>query len=267
MSLMWGCHKCCRHIKIVLRTIRAVCYCLVAKSCPTRHLCPWDFPGKNTGVGCHFLLQGIFLTQGLNPCLLPCSQVLYHLSHQGSLYWSCCVCVSCSVMSDSATPRTVTQEAPVSMEFSRQEYWCGLPFPSPGDLPNPGIKPQSPALQADSLPSEPPGKPILELLAHYKYSSIVTDVSCYFSPIWFLCIWAWKQPQCMGSRITHTAMYAGLHEPMAGLLISVCIQKKITTCSHPITPLYLPSQCILASNLDLLIRFSSSSEIFSQFRP
>jgi len=45
------------------------------------------------------------------------------------------------------------------MEFSRQEYWSGLPFPSPGDLPNPGIKPGSPALQADSLLSEPPEKP------------------------------------------------------------------------------------------------------------
>ena len=43
------------------------------------------------------------------------------------------------------------------MEFSRQEYWSGLPFPSPGDLPNPGIKPRSPTLQADALPSEPPG--------------------------------------------------------------------------------------------------------------
>ena len=48
--------------------------------------------------------------------------------------------------------------APLFMEFSRQEYWSGLPFPSPGDLPNLGIKPRSPALQADSLLSEPPGK-------------------------------------------------------------------------------------------------------------
>ena len=46
------------------------------------------------------------------------------------------------------------------MEFSRQEYWRGLPFPSPGDLPDPGIDPRPPTLQADSLPSEPPGKPI-----------------------------------------------------------------------------------------------------------
>ena len=49
-----------------------------------RLLCPWDFPGKNTGVGCHFLLQGIFPTQGSNPGLLHCRQTLYPLSHQGS---------------------------------------------------------------------------------------------------------------------------------------------------------------------------------------
>ena len=58
-----------------------------------------------------------------------------------------------------ATPWTVAHQAPPSMEFFKQEYWSGLPFPSPGDLPHPGIKPGSPALQADALPSEPPGKP------------------------------------------------------------------------------------------------------------
>ena len=57
-----------------------------------------------------------------------------------------------------ATPWTVAYQAPQSMEFSRQEYWSGLSFPSPGDLPNPGIKPGSPSLQADALLSEPPGK-------------------------------------------------------------------------------------------------------------
>ena len=55
-----------------------------------------------------------------------------------------------------ATPWTVAHQAPPSMGFSRQEYWSGLPFPSPGDLPNPGIEPRSPALQADYLTSEPP---------------------------------------------------------------------------------------------------------------
>ena len=57
------------------------------------------------------------------------------------------------------TPRTVAYHAPLSVGFSRQEYWSGLPFPSPGDLPNPGIEPGSPTLQGDALPSEPPGKP------------------------------------------------------------------------------------------------------------
>ena len=52
------------------------------------------------------------------------------------------------------TPWTVACQAPLSKGFSRQEYWSGLPFPSPGDLPNPGTEPGSPALQADSLPTE-----------------------------------------------------------------------------------------------------------------
>ena len=53
----------------------------------------------------------------------------------------------------------VAYQAPPSIGFSMQEYWSGLPFPSPGDLPDPGIKPGSPALEADALTSEPPGKP------------------------------------------------------------------------------------------------------------
>ena len=57
-----------------------------------------------------------------------------------------------------ATPWVVALQAPLSMEFSRQEYWSRLPFP-PGDLPNSGIKPTSPALHVDYLPTEPPGKP------------------------------------------------------------------------------------------------------------
>ena len=56
-----------------------------------------------------------------------------------------------------AIPWTVAHQAPPSTEFSRQEYWSGLPFPSPGDLPDPGIEPGSPAFQADALTSEPPG--------------------------------------------------------------------------------------------------------------
>ena len=58
-----------------------------------------------------------------------------------------------------ATPWTVAHQAPLSMGFSRQEYWSGLPFPSPRDLPNPEIKPRSPAFQTDASTSEPSRKP------------------------------------------------------------------------------------------------------------
>ena len=72
------------------------------------------------------------------------------------------VCVGCSVMSDSATPWTVAHQALLSMGFSRQEYWSGLPFLSPGDLPNPGIKPAFPVsstLAGEFFTTEPSGKP------------------------------------------------------------------------------------------------------------
>ena len=117
--------------------------CLDAQSCPT--LCDpmdcsslgssvhGDSPGKNTGVGCHALLQGIFPTQGSNPGLLHCRQILlYCLSHQGS-------------------PRILEW---VAYPFSRGSSW-------PRNLPDSGIKLGSPALQADSLPTELPGKPLL----------------------------------------------------------------------------------------------------------
>ena len=74
-----------------------------------------------------------------------------------------------------ATPWTVAHQAPLSMGFSKQEYWSGLPFPSPGDLPNPGIKPGSPALQADALSSEPPGKP------HEAEVDVFLEFSCFLN--------------------------------------------------------------------------------------
>ena len=61
------------------------------------------------------------------------------------------------------TPWTVAYQAPPSMGFPKQEYWNGLPFPSPGDLPGQGVEPESPALQVHALPSEPPGKSKLKL--------------------------------------------------------------------------------------------------------
>ena len=68
-------------------------------------------------------------------------------------------------MSDSLQPHGLHQVLP-SMEFSRQEYWSGLPFPSPGNLPDPGIEPWSPALEADALTSEPPGETMTNLDAY-----------------------------------------------------------------------------------------------------
>ena len=74
-------------------------------------------------------------------------------------------------MSDSfATPWTVAYQAPPSMGFSRQEYWSVLPFPSPGDLLDPGIEPGYPEFQADALTSEPPGKPPLFSIPSFKKS-------------------------------------------------------------------------------------------------
>ena len=86
----------------------------------------WNSPGQNTGVGSRSLLQGIVPTQGSNPGLPHCRQILYQLSHQGS-------------------PRILE--------------WVAYPLLQ-GDLPSPGIKPGSPELQADSLPAELPGEPL-----------------------------------------------------------------------------------------------------------
>ena len=96
---------------------------------------------KNTEVSCHALLQGTFLTQGLNPRLMPPALAGGSLPLAPFGKPSIRVCVNWLVMSNSATPWTIAHQAPLPRRFSRQEYWKRLPFPSPGDLPNPGIKP------------------------------------------------------------------------------------------------------------------------------
>ena len=95
-------------------------------------------------------------------------------------------------MSDSlfwlfVTPWTVAYQAPLSMGFSRKEYWSGLPFPSPGSPPNPGIKPRCPALQPDALPSEPPGKSSVCYCRYYN-----SECLCAYSCISHSdhCLWA-----------------------------------------------------------------------------
>ena len=79
--------------------------------------------------------------------------------------------VNLPVESDSMTPWTVAHQAPLSMAFPRQEYWSGLPFPSPGDLSDPGIEPRSPVLQTDSLLPEPTENQVLKGLAKWFSSS------------------------------------------------------------------------------------------------
>ena len=78
------------------------------------------------------------------------------------------------------TPWTVARQAPLSMGFSQQEYSTGLPFPTPGDLPNPGIKSGSPALQADSLPTEAPGKPVYTSAHVYTHPFVYLIIDVYF---------------------------------------------------------------------------------------
>ena len=117
---------------------------------PTRLPRPWDSPGKNTGVGCHFLLQ--------------CMKV----KSESEVAQSC---------PTPAIPWTAAHQAPPSMGFSRQEYWSRVPLPSPGDLPDPEIEPMSPMLQADALPSEPPEKLCLRVLHKTKTKVIATMIS------------------------------------------------------------------------------------------
>ena len=110
---------------------------------PPRLLCPWNFPSKNTGVGCHFLFQEIFPIQGSNLCLLHWHMDSFTTEPPGAILL---LCWSLRHVQLFVTPWTVAHQAPLSMRFLRQEYWSGLPFPFPGDLPNPEIKPVSPAL-------------------------------------------------------------------------------------------------------------------------
>ena len=90
-----------------------------------------------------------------------------------TLQCTCMPSLSCPTL---WTPWTVAYQTPLSMGFSRQEDWSGLTFPPPGDPPDPGIEPGSPALQADSLSSEPPGKPYLKF--KFKNSNLqYTDLN------------------------------------------------------------------------------------------
>ena len=150
---------------------------------PTRLFCSWDLPSTDLDGG----------TEATDETQCVCAQCaqIQKLSAKKSMVWGshCCsaICArpqwrlpfgpglgfqlpseksKCQLLSCVqlfGTPWTVAHQALLSMEFSWQEYWSGLPFPSSGDLPDPGIEPRSPALQAGSLPSEPLGKPLKQL--------------------------------------------------------------------------------------------------------
>ena len=108
--------------------------------------------GKKAGVGCHALLQGSPWARD-RACVSCVSCIAGGFFPAEPFSFPP---VTCSVVSDSfVTPWTIAHQTPLSMGLSRQEYWSGSPFPSPGDLPDPGIEPGSPALQVDSLLSEP----------------------------------------------------------------------------------------------------------------
>ena len=104
--------------------------------------------------------EGLWWTL-FSPFSLTKGKKWFGCSHEDSLVYACAL--SHSVVSDSLWPHGRSLPD-FSWGFSRQEYWSGLPCPPPGDLPNPGIEPRSPTLQADSLLSEPPGKPKISSL-------------------------------------------------------------------------------------------------------
>ena len=117
---------------------------------------PWGQKESDTTEHTHIYMCCIFFIHSFNG-YLGCIHILTIVN--GAAKNKECIKVKVLVtqsMSDSATLKIVARQAPLSIGFLIQEYWSGLPFPSPGDLPKPGIKPRSPTLQVDSLPPEPP---------------------------------------------------------------------------------------------------------------
>ena len=122
-----------------------------------------------------------------------------------------------SVMSNCfLTPWTVAWQTLLSMEFSKQEYWSGLPFLFPGDLPNPGIKPRPPALQADSLPTEPPGKPFCVYRVTYSEYFLQVKIIKYVT----FCIWLIS----LSTVFPHCSIYHYLN-PFYGWIIFHCLYR------------------------------------------
>ena len=119
------------------------------------------------------------------------------------------------------TPWTAAHQTPLSMRFSRQGYWSGLPFPSPGDLPNPGIEPGSPALQADSLPTKLQGKPVYSSLTNSfgEGNGTPLQYSCLENPMdggaWWAEVHGVAKSRIRLSDFTFTFHFHALKKEMA----------------------------------------------------
>ena len=145
---------------------------------PTRLPRPWDSPGKNTGVGCYFLLRcmkvKVKLLSRVRLLVTPWTaayQVPPSMGSSRQEYWSGVPLpspLSRLVTSNFVTLWTVACQTPVSMRFPRVDYLNGLSCPPPGDLPNPGIKPVAAALAGRFFPTEPPGKSLFSHCQHEK---------------------------------------------------------------------------------------------------
>ena len=152
---------------------------------------------------------------------------------------------SYSVVSDSFQPHGLTaDQGPPSMEFSRQEYWGGLPFPFPGDLPDPGIKPRSPALRADALPSEPPGRP--QGQREYVSFGILWEAGRLVG--WRLFAWGWGHAQQLGLPPSIVGLFSLQRLPSLDWQ-----QGSFEPCQDALTndfssPQFEPGECLLPVN-------------------
>ena len=139
--------------------------------------CTWEGHPQRTARGCPFWAGWGLRWNPIKVISPVCSRQQHCVGIPLKVFWTqvfqsekwgicvgdCCCCLVAQLCLTLCNSVDCSPQAPLSMGFYRQEYWSGLPFPSPGDLPDPGLKPGPPALQADSLPSEPLGKPSQEI--------------------------------------------------------------------------------------------------------
>ena len=147
----------------VCALVRAhVCTCVHVYTCV--HMC----------VLCTHVCVHVHVCMCVHMCVRVCACVC--MCGGAYNFWSCSF--SCSVMSDSVTPWTVAHQGPLTTGFSRQEYWSGLPFPSPGDPPDPGIEPASPALAGGFSTTERQGSPVI-----YGVGRLIADAPVCVFPL------------------------------------------------------------------------------------